>query len=60
LVQIVSKLPEAYRHEFLSKYKISEDKLDAVLEVIDKANNQKLYRYLDRTLAELRETYAVI
>ena len=60
LVQIVSKLPEAYRHEFLSKYQISEDKLDAVLEVIDKANNQKLYRYLDRTLAELRETYAVI
>lgn len=60
LVQIVSKLPDAYRREFLSKYKISEEKLDAVLLAIDKANNQKLYRYLDRTLAELRETYAVI
>jgi hypothetical protein len=54
LVQIVSKLPETYKKEFLSKYTISEEKLDAVLEVVDKANNQKLYRYLDRTLAELR------
>jgi uncharacterized protein YktA (UPF0223 family) len=54
LVQIVSKLPESYKREFLNRYTISEEKLDAVLEVVDKANNQKLYRYLDRTLAELR------
>lgn len=54
LVQIVSKLPESYKREFLNRYTISEEKLNAVLEVVDKANNQKLYRYLDRTLAELR------
>ena len=60
LVQIVSKLPESYKREFLSKYTISEEKLDAVLEVVDKANNQKLYRYLDRTLAELRTSKAFV
>ena len=59
LVQIVSKLPESYKSEFLSKYTISEEKLDAVLEVVDKANNQKLYRYLSKTLEELRASCAL-
>jgi hypothetical protein len=54
LIQIVSKLPESYKGYFMNRYNISEEKLSAILEVIDKANNQKLYRYLDRTLAELR------
>ncbi len=60
LVQIVSKLPASYKREFLTRYTISEEKLDAVLEVVDKANNQKLYRYLDKTLAELRTSCALI
>ena len=60
LVQIVSKLPEEYKWEFLHKYRISEEKLDAVLGYVDKVNNQRLYRLLDRTLADLRATYAVI
>lgn len=55
LIQIVSKLPKAaYKNYFLKRYTISEEKLDAVLDVVDRANNQKLYRYLDRTLNELR------
>jgi hypothetical protein len=54
LIQIVSKLPETYKEDFLTRYTISEEKLDAVLTVVDKANNQKLYRYLDKTLTELR------
>ena len=58
LIQIVSKLPDTYRNYFLNKYKISEEKLDAVLDVVDRANNQKLYRYLDKTLAELRASYS--
>lgn len=58
LVQIVSKLPETYKTEFMRKYNISAEKLSAVLDVIDRANNQKLYRYLDKTLSELRATYA--
>jgi hypothetical protein len=57
LIQIVSKLPATYKNSFMSRYNISEEKLVAILEVIDKANNQKLYRYLDKTLAELRTSY---
>lgn len=58
LIQIVSKLPETYKDYFLHKYDISEKKLTAILEIIKKANNQKLYKYLDRTLSELRLSYA--
>lgn len=57
LIQIVSKLPDTYKSYFLEKYNISEEKLTAILDVIDRANNQKLYRYLDKTLAELRMSY---
>lgn len=57
LVQIVSKLPATYKNYFMSRYSITEDKLTTVLDVIDRANNQKLYRYLDKTLAELRTSY---
>ena len=57
LVQIVSELPATYKSDFLSKYKISEEKLTAVLDVVDKANNQKLYRYMKMCLAELRANY---
>lgn len=57
LIQIVSKLPDTYKSYFLEKYNISEEKLTAILDVIDRANNQKLYRYLDKTLAELRVSY---
>lgn len=57
LIQIVSKLPVTYKDYFLSHYKISEEKLSAILDVIKKANNQKLYRYLRTTLAELRTSY---
>ena len=58
LVQIVSKLPTTYKFYFMNRYKISEEKLSAILDVIDKANNQKLYRYLDKMLAELKVSYA--
>jgi uncharacterized protein YktA (UPF0223 family) len=57
LVQIVSKLPDTYKTYFMSRYSISEEKLTTILEVIHRANNQKLYRYLDKTLTELRATY---
>lgn len=57
LVQIVSKLPEEFKTEFMSKYNIAEEKLTAVLEALKKVNNQKIYRYLDSTLAELRTSY---
>jgi hypothetical protein len=59
LIQIVSKLPEEYKHSFMKRYNISEEKLTSILDVIGRANNQKLYRYLEKTLSELRATYAV-
>ena len=58
LIQIVSKLPDTYKNDFLKKYTITEEKLTTVLEVIDRANNQKLYKYLYATLDELRIKYA--
>lgn len=60
LIQIVSKLPEEYKHDFMHKYKISEEKLDAVLAYVDKSNNQRLYKLLRNCLAELRTSYAAI
>jgi hypothetical protein len=59
LVQIVSKLPTTYKSSFMSRYHISEEKLTAVLDVIERANNQKLYKYLKNCLAELKVSYAL-
>ena len=58
LIQIVSKLPDTYKTYFMERYSISEEKLTAILDVIDRANNQKLYKYLAKTLEELRASYA--
>ena len=60
LVQIVSKLPDTYKQEFMAKYKISEEKLDSVLAYVDKSNNQRLYKLLEHTLSDLRTSYAAI
>ena len=54
LVQIVSKLPEEYKTEFMSKYYIA-----SVLDALKKVNNQKIYRYLDATLEELKTSYVM-
>jgi hypothetical protein len=59
LVQIVSKLPETYRQTFLERYRISEEKLDAVLGVIDKSPNTKLYKYLRGAIEDLRVSYVM-
>jgi hypothetical protein len=59
LIQIVSKLPDSYKASFMKRYNISEEKLTVCLEVIEKSTNQKLYRYLRKCLADLKESYAV-
>lgn len=58
LVQIVSKLPATYKSYFMTRYNISEEKLSGVLDVISRANNQKLYKYLRLCLEDLRKTYS--
>jgi uncharacterized protein YktA (UPF0223 family) len=57
LVQIVNQLPATYKSSFMSRYHISEKKLSAVLDVIKRANNQKIYKYLRETIKELRVSY---
>ena len=59
LVQLISKLPSTYKNEFLTHYKISEEKLATVLDALSKVNNQKIYRYLSKTIDELRISYAL-
>jgi hypothetical protein len=59
LIQIVSALPNTYKASFMNRYDISEEKLTTVLDAIDKTSNQKLYKYLRATLANLRETYTI-
>ena len=57
LVQIISKLPDTYKNDFMERYDIAEDKLNAVLSAIDRAPNQRLYKYLKNCLAELKTAY---
>ena len=57
LVQVLSKLPDNYKTTFMDKYYIAEDKLIAVLDNLKKVNNQKIYRYVDKCLAELKVSY---
>ncbi len=59
LVQIVSKLPSTYKNDFLTRYRISEEKLTTVLDALSKVNNQKLYKYLDKVIEELRVSFAL-
>ena len=59
LVQLISKLPSTYKKDFLTRYRISEEKFTAVLDTLDKSTNQKIYRYLDKTLADLRVSFAL-
>jgi hypothetical protein len=58
LVQCVSQLPEDYVKYFKRKYKVATVKLDVALAAIRKANNQKIYRMLDATLADARARFA--
>lgn len=58
LVQCVSQLPEDYIKYFKGKYSVATVKLDVALAAIRKASNQKLYRYLDATLADARANLA--
>ena len=54
-VQILSNLPIDYASYFKQHYQVVEPELEAALSVIRAANNQKLYRYLDKTLKGARD-----
>ena len=50
-VQILSNLPEDYQQYFLDNYLVKTPVLDAALNVLKKANNNKLYHALDKSLS---------
>lgn len=58
LVQIVSKLPANYKKSFMSRYNISEEKLTAVMDVLSSVNNQKIYKYVNSAINDLKTSYS--
>jgi hypothetical protein len=58
LVQILSNLPANYDKYFAKKYHIHPAKLSAAIETVNKSTNQKIYRFVDKTLADVRTALA--
>jgi hypothetical protein len=54
LIQALNDLPENYTQKFMSRYTITPAKLDAAVEVIKKATNQKLYKYVREAIADAK------
>ena len=57
-VQILSNLPENYVSYFCKQYTIIEKELVAAVDAIKKANNQKLYRFIDKTLESTKQMFS--
>ena len=58
-VQILSNLPDDYADYFCKHYKVVVKELEAALSAIRKANNQKLYKYLDKTLSDTKQMFSL-
>lgn len=56
-VQILSNLPVDYAAYFQKNYKVVEKEFEVALNAIRSAPNQKLYKYLKKTLSGAREIY---
>jgi hypothetical protein len=50
VVQLLGNLPAQYINHFLTEYEVDEKILLVGIDAIKQANNQKLYRYLEKTL----------
>jgi hypothetical protein len=57
-VQILSDLPANYADYFKKHYQVIEPELEAAITAIRSANNQKLYRYLAKTLDGAKKMYS--
>ena len=55
-VQILSNLSDDYQQYFIDNYLVNTPALDAALNVLRKANNQKLYKELNQALTYARST----
>ncbi len=56
-VQILSKLPTSYADYFGNTYNVNPAEFNKALESVRAATNQKLYKYLDRTLADAKTVF---
>lgn len=54
-VQLLSNLPTDYAFYFKKHYNVLEADLEAAISAIKSANNQKLYRYLAKTLTNAKD-----
>ena len=58
LIKELNELDGNYKNYFLAKYKVSTGAVNAALDVIARANNQKKYRMLRAAIKRERQTFA--
>ena len=56
-VQALNNLPDNYIAYFCKQYKVGEKELEAAVNTIRKANNKKLYSFIDSTLIGARAAF---
>jgi hypothetical protein len=57
-VQLLNSLPTTYSDYFGNTYRVNPVEFDKALETVRAANNQKLYRYISKTLADAKATFS--
>jgi hypothetical protein len=57
-VQLLGNLPSDYDKYFAKAYNINQVEFSVALATVRAASNQKLYKYLDKTLISAREVFA--
>ena len=55
-VQILSNLSDDYQRYFVDNYLVNTSALDSALNMLKKANNQKLYKEIEKSLTYARST----
>lgn len=58
-IQLLSNLPEDYAQYFAENYMVNPNALIAALDLLKRANNQKLYRELDKSLQYAKAAMSV-
>ena len=58
-IQLLSNLPEDYAQYFAENYMVNTNALIAALDLLKRANNQKLYRELDKSLQYAKAAMSV-
>ena len=54
LVRLLEALPENYADYFSDRYSVKAEELNAAIESVRKSSGQKLHKFVDRTLDDLR------